>query len=114
RLPTTRTVVLAALACLASFLLVTPWFLPWYVLGPVGLAAVCLPEAHDRPGRALFVLALTFSASAFLSYYYASISWNLPHYVTPYVVVCLATFGIPLLAFLISLALPRRDILAPS
>ena len=114
RLPTTRTVVLAALACLATFLLVTPWFLSWYVTGLVGLAAVGLPEAHNHPGRALFVLALTFSASAFLSYYYVSIAWILPHYVTSYVVVCLATFGIPLLAFLLSLAFPRRDRLAHS
>ncbi len=114
RLPTTRTVVLAALACLATFLLVTPWFLSWYVTGLVGLAAVCLPEEHDRPGCALFVLALTFSASAFLSYYYVSIAWILPHYVTSYVAVCIATFGIPLLASLIYLAFPRGNRLAHS
>ena len=114
RVSSTSTVALATLAVLAAFLLVTPWFLSWYVTWLVGLAAVCLPVAHNRPGRALIVLALTFSASAFLSYYYVSIAWFLPLYVTSYVMLCLATFGMPLLALLSSLSLPKRHSLSHS
>ena len=114
RVSTTSTVALATLAVLAAFLLVTPWFLSWYVTWLVGLAAVCLPVAHNRPGRALIVLALTFSASAFLSYYYVSVAWFLPLYVTSYVMLCLATFGMPLLALLSYLSLPKRHSLSHS
>lgn len=107
RAPTTRTVALAALATLAAFLLVTPWFTDWYVTCLVGLAAVSLPVARDRLGRSLFVLALTFSASAFLTYYYVSIGHLLlvlhPNNITWFVLVCFATLGIPLVAFLLSL-----------
>jgi len=103
--PTTRTVTLAALATLAAFLLVTPWFTDWYVTWLVGLAAVCLPVAHDRLGRSLFVLALTFSASAFLTYYYVSIGHLLlvlhPNNITWFALECFATFGIPLFAFVL-------------
>ena len=106
RAPTTRTVALAALTTLAAFLLVTPWFTDWYVTWLVGLAAICLPVAHDRLGRSLFVLALTFSASAFLTYYYVSIGHLLlvlhPNNITWFVLVCFATLGIPLVAFLFS------------
>jgi hypothetical protein len=106
RAPTTRTVALAALTTLAAFLLVTPWFTDWYVTWLVGLAAVCLPIAHDRLGRSLFVLALTFSASAFLTYYYVSIGHLLlvlhPNNITWFVLECFATLGIPLVAFLLS------------
>ncbi len=106
RAPTTRTVALAALTTLAAFLLVTPWFTDWYVTWLVGLAAICLPVAHDRLGRSLFVLALTFSASAFLTYYYVSIGHLLlilhPNNITWFVLVCFATLGIPVVAFLLS------------
>ena len=106
RAPTTRTMALAALATLAAFLLVTPWFTDWYVTWLVGLAAICLPVAHDRLGRSLFVLALTFSASAFLTYYYVSIGHLLlvlhPNNITWFVLECFATFGIPMVAFLLS------------
>ncbi len=106
RASTTRTVALAALATLAAFLLVTPWFTDWYVTWLVGLAAVCLPIAHDRLGRSLFVLALTFSTSAFLTYYYVSIGHLLlvlhPNNITWFVLECFATFGIPVVAFLLS------------
>ena len=106
RAPTTRTVALAALTTLAAFLLVTPWFTDWYVTWLVVLAAICLPVAHDRLGRSLFVLALTFSASAFLTYYYVSIGHLLlvlhPNNITWFVLVCFATLGIPLVAFLFS------------
>jgi len=96
RAPTTRTVALATLAVLIAFLLFTPWFLSWYVIWPVGLAVMCLPvglDPDDRSGRALVVMALTFSVSAFLSYYYVSIAWYLPLYVTWYVLMCLAILG---------------------
>jgi Glycosyltransferase family 87 len=106
RASTTRTVALAALATLAAFLLVTPWFTDWYVTWLVGLAAVCLPVAHDRLGRSLFVLALTFSASAFLTYYYVSIGHLLlvlyPNNISWFALECFATFGIPVVAFLLS------------
>ncbi len=106
RAPTTRMVALAALAVLAAFLLVTPWFTSWYVTWLVGLAAVCLPVARDRLARSLFVLALTFSVTAFLTYYYVSIGHVLLVYhadnVTWFIVVCLATFGIPVFGFVLS------------
>jgi hypothetical protein len=112
RAPTTRTVALATLGVLAAFLLLIPWFLSWYVTWLVGLAVVCLPvtlNSDDRLARSLVITALTFSASALLSYYYVSIAWYLPLYVTSYVLACLATFGIPLVATIASLALPIRD-----
>jgi len=113
RAPTTRsthrgacTIALAALATLTALLLVTPWFTSWYVTWLVGLAAVCLPVASDRLARSLFVLALTFSASAFLTYYYVSIGHVLlvrhPENITWFVLVCFATFGVPVCAFLLS------------
>ncbi|HVB25377.1 MAG TPA: hypothetical protein VNG51_25795 [Ktedonobacteraceae bacterium] len=46
----------------------TTWFFPWYVTWLVGLAAVTMPTAKGRAGRALFAFALTFSASARLLY----------------------------------------------
>ena len=114
REPTTSTVALATLTVLAAFLLVTPWFLSWSGTCLAGLAAVCWPVAHDRTGRALSALALTFSASAFLSYYYVSIAWALPLYVTSYVMLCLATFAMPLLALLSYLSLPKQHNLSHS
>jgi hypothetical protein len=106
RASTTRTVAMAALATLAAFLLVTPWFTDWYVTWLVGLAAICLPVAHGRLGRSLFVLALTFSASAFLTYYYVSTGHLLlvlhPNNITWFVLECFATFGIPVVASLLS------------
>jgi hypothetical protein len=49
-------------------LLITPWFYPWYITWPVGLAAICLPRREQRTAWALLALALTFSYSA-LSFY---------------------------------------------
>jgi hypothetical protein len=106
RAPTTRTMALAALTVLAAFLLVTPWFTSWYVTWLVGLAAVCLPVAYDRLARSLFVLALTFSVTAFLTYYFVSIGHVLlashTGNVTWFILVCFATFGIPVFAFVLS------------
>ncbi|MEO8972359.1 MAG: hypothetical protein ABI406_12255 [Ktedonobacteraceae bacterium] len=68
RKPETRTLVFAAIVTLGGLLIVTTWFFPWYVTWLVGLAAVTMPTAHERTGRALFAFALTFSASARLLY----------------------------------------------
>ncbi len=104
--PTTRTLALVALVSLAALLLVTPWFTDWYVTWLVGLTVVCLPVARDRAGRSLLALALTFSLSAYLTYYYVSIGHLLlvdqPNNITWFVLVCFATVGLPLFAFLLS------------
>ena len=42
RIPTTRTMILAALATLGALLIITPWFFAWYVTWLVGLAIICL------------------------------------------------------------------------
>ncbi len=68
RKPETRTLVFAAIVTLGGLLIVTTWFFPWYVTWLVGLAAVTMPTAQERAGRALFAFALTFSASARLLY----------------------------------------------
>jgi len=66
--PSLRTFVLAAIATLGALLIVTPWFYSWYITWLVGLVAVCLPLAQNRIGRSLLAFALTFSATAFLTY----------------------------------------------
>ena len=93
RIPTTRTMILAALATLGALLIVTPWFFAWYVTWLVGLAIVCLPVSHDRIGRALVAFTLTFSATALITYLYHDYppigSWNFPGW--------LAMIGLPLI-----------------
>lgn len=74
--PTTRTMVLAALLSLGALLLITPWFFAWYGIWLVALAVICLPTSIDRLGRALIALALTFSASAFVTYAAAIGGWS--------------------------------------
>ena len=76
RVPTTRTMVLAALLTLGVLLLITPWFFAWYGIWLVALAVVCLPTSIDRLGRALIAFALTFSASAFVTYVATINGWN--------------------------------------
>jgi hypothetical protein len=103
RSPTTRTMVLAALATLGAALIVTFWFFPWYIIWLVGLMVICLPVGQQRVARALAAFALAFSVSAFCIYLffdpYSSIGtwigWT-----------CLTTIGPPLIALLIWLALP--------
>jgi hypothetical protein len=68
RKPETRTLVFAAIVTLGGLLIVTTWFFPWYVTWLVGLAAISMPTAQERAGRALFAFALTFSAFARLLY----------------------------------------------
>ncbi len=93
RIPTTRTMILAALATLGALLIVTPWFFAWYVTWLVGLAIVCLPVSNDRIGRALVAFTLTFSATALITYLYHDYppigSWNFPGW--------LAMIGLPLI-----------------
>jgi hypothetical protein len=103
--PTTRTVVLATLFSLEVFILVTPWFVSWYVIWLVGLAVVCLPLTSDPLGRALCAFALAFSVSAFLTYYYIGLGQLIfnPSRIGWFILACLSTFGIPLMAFLICL-----------
>jgi hypothetical protein len=110
RTPTTRTVALATLLVLGTFILLTAWFVPWYVTWLVGLAVVCLPKAGDRLGRALLTFALAFSASAFLTYYYVSLGQSIfdPIRINWFFLVGIGTFGIPLLAFLLALVSPRN------
>ena len=110
RVPTTRTVALATLLVLGTFILLTAWFVPWYVTWLVGLAVVCLPIARDRLGRALFTFALAFSASAFLTYYYVSLGQSVfdPTRINWFFLAGIGTFGIPLVAFLLALVPPRN------
>jgi hypothetical protein len=108
--PTTRTVVLATLLTLGIFNLLTAWFVPWYVTWLVSLAVVCLPVARDRLGRSLFTLALAFSVSAFLTYYYSSLGQLVfnPATISWFILADIGTFGIPLVAFLLALFSPRN------
>lgn len=76
RIPTTHTMILASLATLGLLLVVTPWFFSWYVTWLVGLAAISLPTTRDRFGRALVAFALTFSATAFVTYFAAIGGWG--------------------------------------
>ncbi|HJT57107.1 MAG TPA: hypothetical protein VJ761_11480 [Ktedonobacteraceae bacterium] len=66
--PTIRNFALISVAALGALLIVTPWFYSWYVTWLIGLIAICLPLKDNRAGRALLAFALTFSASAFLTY----------------------------------------------
>ncbi|HLH61642.1 MAG TPA: hypothetical protein VKV20_08165 [Ktedonobacteraceae bacterium] len=100
--PRVRTFVMASLLVLEAFLLVAPWFLTWYIAWPVALVVVCLPVLYEPKGRALQAFALVFSASAFLLYLYNGAPpgyiWNPGS--------CVVTYGPPVLACLIFLALP--------
>src|SRR5438270_2483256 len=103
RIPTTRTMVLAALATLGALLIVTPWSFAWYVTWLVGLAIVCLPVSNDRIGRALVAFTLTFSATALITYLYHDYppigSWNFPGW--------LAMIGLPLIVLFV-LYMPKN------
>jgi hypothetical protein len=90
RVPTTRTMVLVALASFGALLLITPWFFSWYVTWLVSLAAVSLSDTNDRLGRALLAFTLTFSVTAFISYS-AITQWSILSWLT--------MIGPPLLVF---------------
>jgi hypothetical protein len=110
RTPTTRTVALATLLVLGTFILLTAWFVPWYVTWLIGPAVVCLPIARDRLGRALLTFALAFSASAFLTYYYVSLGQSVfdPSRINWFFLAGIGTCGIPLVAFFLALVSPRN------
>ena len=107
RAPTARTIALVTLASLSAFLAVTPWFFAWYLTWVVGLAVVCLPVTSSRFGRALVAFVLTFSATAFLTYYSTLVGWILlkmhPAVVSWALSVALEAFGVPLLMFFVVL-----------
>ena len=97
--PTIRTFVLASLATLGVFLIVTPWFYSWYITWLVGLVVVSLPLSQSRIGRSLLAFTLTFSASAFLTYLFKDGYPPFGIWIGP---IFLITIVPPLLAFLIS------------
>lgn len=107
RAPTARTIALITLASLSAFLVVTPWFFAWYLTWIVGLAVVCLPVTSSRFGRALVAFVLTFSATAFLTYYSTLVGWILlnmhPAVASWALRVTIEAFGIPLLMFFVVL-----------
>ena len=119
--PTVQTVISMTLTVLAVFLLTTNWFLPWYVTWILSLAVLCLPDvkrfARHRLERGLFALALTFSFSAFLTYYYNFVGSFYGRTVPPHsmdlgwiLLAYCATFALPALAFLIFFTLkPRKS-----
>ncbi|MDQ6643460.1 MAG: hypothetical protein M3Y76_03345 [Chloroflexota bacterium] len=79
RTPTMHTMILAALATLALLLVVTPWFFSWYVTWLVGLAAIICPSItlqRTRIRQALIAFSLTFSATAFVTYFAAIGDWG--------------------------------------
>ena len=68
RVPTTRSMIFAALVVFEAVLIVTPWFYAWYVLWIVALAALVLTE-HDSGTHKMGILfTFVFSASAFFTY----------------------------------------------
>ena len=105
RAPTARTIALVTLASLSAFLIVTPWFFAWYLTWIVGLAAVCLPVTTSRFSRALIAFVLTFSATAFLTYYSTLVGWILldmhPASASWALRVTCEAFGLPLIVFFI-------------
>ncbi|GAC1385159.1 MAG: hypothetical protein NVSMB33_14060 [Ktedonobacteraceae bacterium] len=77
RTPTMYTMILATLATLALLLVVTPWFFPWYVTWLIGLAAISCPSTtYQRTRHALVAFSLTFSATAFVTYFAAIGGWG--------------------------------------
>ncbi len=115
RAPTARTVALVTLASLSAFLVVTPWFFAWYLTWIVGLAVVCLPVTASRFGRALVAFVLTFSATAFLTYYSTLVGWILldmhPAVASWALRVAIEAFGVPLLMFFVVLRFwPEKEV----
>jgi hypothetical protein len=73
------------LAVLSVYLLLSPWFLYWYILGPLGLVAVL-------PRNRLTYPVLIFSGTALISLYMSPIQLLLT-------VQAMARYGLPILAF---------------
>jgi hypothetical protein len=103
RAPTTRTIALVTLASLSAFLITTPWFFAWYLTWLVGLAVVCLPVTTSRFTCALIAFVLTFSATAFLTYYSTLVGWILldmhPATAAWTLRITFEAFGLPLIVF---------------
>lgn len=68
RVPTTRSLVFAALLVFEGVLIVTPWFYSWYVLWIIPLAALLLREHSDGKTKIAVLFAFVFSVSAFFTY----------------------------------------------
>ncbi len=68
RMPTTQTLILAALACLGALLIVTPWFYPWYIIWIIAPAGASFSLPNNALRRALVGFTLTFSFIALLTY----------------------------------------------
>lgn len=100
RMPNTHTMILASLATLGLLLVVTPWFFSWYVIWLVGLAAISLPTTRERFGRALVAFALTFSATAFVTYFVAIGGWGGFSW--------MILIGLPLVAFIFFFTLKNK------
>jgi hypothetical protein len=104
RMPTTQTLILAALASLGALLIVTPWFYSWYIIWLIALAGASFSLSSNRMRRALVGFALTFSFTAFLTYMSNTIAllgeWAAP-------VQCAVILGLPLLVFLILLMIKK-------
>ena len=98
RIPTTQTLILAALACLGALLIVTPWFYSWYITWLIALAGASFALPDNWMRRALVGFALTFSFTAQLTYISNTIAllgdW------AP-LVQCAVILGLPLLVFLL-------------
>ena len=88
-----------SLASLSAFLIATPWFFAWYAIWVVGLAVVCLPLQYKPINCSLVAFVLTFSATAFLTYYSTLIGWFLLRsgHVSWTILMCCGEIGIPLL-----------------
>jgi hypothetical protein len=79
RTPTTHTMILATLATLGLLLVVTPWLFSWYVTWLVGLAAISCSSTtlqSTRTRQALIAFSLTFSATAFVTYFTTIGGWG--------------------------------------
>lgn len=103
RTPTTQTLVITALTTLGALLIVTPWFFAWYITWIVGLAVICLPIEYGRVGRALVAATLTFSASAFFTYFYSHGYAPIGGWIG---ITCLTTIGPPIITLLLFLFFP--------
>ncbi|GHO87975.1 hypothetical protein [Dictyobacter formicarum] len=105
RAPDTRTIALVTLASFAGFLLSTPWFFSWYLIWLVGLLPFCVAARMNRISYTLLAFSLTFSATAFFSYYTTLIGWMLlllkPPALTWNIWLNLGILGIPIVVLIV-------------
>ncbi len=101
--PTVQMLIQVTLVLFGAVLLLTTWFLPWYVTWMVALAVISIGWSRQRLMRALIGFTLAFSASSHMIYFFFNIrprmrdwlGWNF-----------LTTIGPPLLLFSVLLAVP--------